>query len=165
MGNLWKPYKDLLQYCFCWFHIVSLCLELEGLSGLALGQVLRIEGHPSKSLCGLLNVLDPLGPCYFIFLFMLFNLLGWHWLIRLYRFQVYISMVQGLYMAVCSPPKVKSCSVTIYLAPFTLYHSSVLFTLITTIPLSGSMSLALYPTGKWNYVVLSFFLTDLFHLA
>ena len=30
------------------------------------------------------------------------NLQGWHWLIRLYRFQVYMSMMQDLFIALCA---------------------------------------------------------------
>ena len=36
--------------------------------------------------------------CFYIFSL---NLLGWHWLIRFYRFQVYISMIHDLYIALC----------------------------------------------------------------
>ena len=48
------------------------------------------------------------------------NLLGWHWLIKLHRFQVYNSITHHLCI-VCSPPQIKSPSITIYL-PFTLFY-------------------------------------------
>ena len=37
-------------------------------------------------------------PCFFFVL----NVLGWHWLVRLYRFQVYISVVQDLHIVLCA---------------------------------------------------------------
>ena len=37
---------------------------------------------------------------YFSFFFLL-NLLGWHWLIKLHRFQVYNSIIHHLYVALC----------------------------------------------------------------
>ena len=43
------------------------------------------------------------------------NLLGWYWLINLYRFQVYNSKL--------SPPKIRSPSITIYL--FTFFYLSL----------------------------------------
>ena len=36
-----------------------------------------------------------------IFFLLLLNLLGWHWLIKLYRFQVYKSIPQHLYIVLC----------------------------------------------------------------
>ena len=36
------------------------------------------------------------------FLFFLLNLLGWHWLIQSYSFQVYNSIVQHMYTALCA---------------------------------------------------------------
>ena len=50
----------------------------------------------------------------------LFNLLEWHWVIKLYRFQAYNSIICDLYI-VCSPSQVKSPSITIYF-PFTLFY-------------------------------------------
>ena len=47
--------------------------------------------------------------------------IGWHWLIRLYKFQVYNSIIDRLYIALCVHYlKVKSPSITIYLTLFTL---------------------------------------------
>ena len=47
----------------------------------------------------------------FIFSFLL-NLLEWHWLTKLYRFQVH--HLQHVLCIVCSPPQIKSLSITIY---------------------------------------------------
>ena len=38
----------------------------------------------------------------FLFFSFLWNLLGWHWLIGSYRFQVYISMTHYLHIALCA---------------------------------------------------------------
>ena len=53
-------------------------------------------------------------------LFILLNLLRWHWSMELYRFQVYSSLRHHLYIALCSSAKVKS-SVSIYLTHLTIY--------------------------------------------
>ena len=53
---------------------------------------------------------------WFTYLFKL-NLLGWHWLIRLYSFQVHFYDTWSVHCIVCPPPKVKSSSVTLYLTP------------------------------------------------
>ena len=50
--------------------------------------------------------------------FFKWNSLGWHWLIKLYRFQVYNSMIHHLYLCCVFTTKVKSPSTTIYLTPF-----------------------------------------------
>ena len=49
--------------------------------------------------------------------------MGWHWLIRLYRFQVYSSMIHHLYIVLCVyHPKLNLLYHHIfYLTPFTLY--------------------------------------------
>ena len=48
------------------------------------------------------------SPCFFEFFFwgkvfknVLLNLLGWHWLIKLYRVQVYNSIIRHLYIILC----------------------------------------------------------------
>ena len=49
------------------------------------------------------------------------NLLWWHWLIKLYRFQItQFCDTVSVYCIVCLPPRVKSSLVTIYLTPFIL---------------------------------------------
>ena len=49
-----------------------------------------------------------------IFKFLKLNLLERDWLIQLFRFQVYNSTTRHLYSVLCSPPQVKSPSITIY---------------------------------------------------
>lgn len=62
------------------------------------------------------------------FYYFLLNLLGWCWLVKLYRFQVYNSVTHHLYIALCSPPRVNSPSISMCLTPFTLlYHPLTLF--------------------------------------
>ena len=56
----------------------------------------------------------------FFFAFSL-NLLGWHWLIKLYRFQVYISTIHHLYIVLCVPTPSQVSSITIYPC-FTLFY-------------------------------------------
>ena len=85
------------------------------------------------------------------------------WLIRLYRFQVYSSMIHHLYIISCAhPPKSNH-------PPSPCIWLSVL--------LSGSVGVCLffssvhlllsvlYPIYEWNHMVLSIFLFDLFLLA
>ena len=45
------------------------------------------------------------------FFYFLGNLLGWHWLITLHRFQLNNS-IHHLYIVLCSPPQVRSPSIT-----------------------------------------------------
>ena len=52
---------------------------------------------------------------FFIGCFFKLKLLGWHWLIKLYRLRVYSSTIHQPQAALCSSPKVKSPSATIYL--------------------------------------------------
>ena len=48
-------------------------------------------------------------------IYYLLNLLGWHWLIKVCRFQVYNSKyISPVYRIMRSPPQVKSPSITIY---------------------------------------------------
>ena len=39
--------------------------------------------------------------CFYLFLHFLLNLLGWHWLTKLYRFQVYSSIMHHLHIVLC----------------------------------------------------------------
>ena len=47
----------------------------------------------------------------------------WWWLIKLYRLQVYNSIICILYYILCSPRQVKSLFITIY-SPYTLFYFS-----------------------------------------
>ena len=98
------------------------------------------------------------------------NLLGWHWLITLYRFQVYISMIHDLQIALCAHHLRSNHLPSPYVWPLLL--PSTPFPLVTTILLSVSMSFCLffllvhlllsvlYSTCGWNHMVL-----DIFHLT
>ena len=106
--------------------------------------------------------------------------MGWYWLIRSYKFQVYNSIIHHLYIALCSPPKVKSPFITLYLIPFTLFYlPSPPSPLVTVILLSVFQfclfvflflylficCFLLYIPDNWNHKVLGFFLFDLFCLV
>ena len=54
------------------------------------------------------------------FLFLL-NLLGWPWLIKLYRFQVYSSIIYQLYIVLCLPSKVNLLPLP-YSLPCTFFY-------------------------------------------
>ena len=56
-------------------------------------------------------------PCFCVFVCFLLNLLGWHWLTRPYRFQVYNSIILTCIQHYVLSPKVKSLSSTIYPPP------------------------------------------------
>ena len=49
------------------------------------------------------------------------NLMGWHWLIKLYRFQVYSFIIHHVCFIVRSPPQIMSFSFTIYF-PYTFSY-------------------------------------------
>lgn len=57
--------------------------------------------------------------------FFLLNLFGWHWLIKVYSFQVQSSTMHHLYTSLYLPPQVKSSFINIYLA-CTLFHHLLL---------------------------------------
>ena len=47
--------------------------------------------------------LEALEFAFFVlFIFYLLNLFGWHWLIKLYRFQVYNSKIHHVYIVLCA---------------------------------------------------------------
>ena len=73
--------------------------------------------------CSSARIIVPLMPAPAVHhLFFKLNLLGWHWLIKLYRFQVYNSIIHHLYIVLCvHPPQVKSPSIPIS-TPFTLLY-------------------------------------------
>ena len=107
---------------------------------------------------------------------MLLNLLGWHWLIKLYRYQSeHFYSTSPVYCIVCSPFRVKSPPTTLYLTPFTLYYlpSPLLFpsgnhhTIVCVygflfVCFSYLLFSVLYPTYDWNHMVLDFFPLDNF---
>ena len=110
------------------------------------------------------------------FLFFRLNLLGWQWLIKLHRFQLYNSMIYHLCIALyVYYPKSDLVSPST-LPSFTLYYPLPPSPLVTTIPLSVSMNFclfflfvhlllsALYPTYEWNHMAPNF-LSDWPHLA
>ena len=66
-----------------------------------------------------LGVESPCGFLFFKFLIILSNLLGWHWLIKLHRFQVYSSMIHHLLLYHVFTTPSQSPSTTIF-ASFTL---------------------------------------------
>lgn len=63
--------------------------------------------------------------CFQSGLFFPFNLLGCHWLTKVYRFQVYSSVTHHLYTVLCSPPQVAIHHYSSPLCHFPLsnYHS------------------------------------------
>ena len=70
--------------------------------------------------------------------FFLLNVLGLHWLIKLYRFQVYDSIIHHQYRTVCSPPQV--ISFHHHLCPYTVsYFPHPSFPLVITTLLSMAM--------------------------
>ena len=87
------------------------------------GQVCPPKGRKSLSFLVYSNDVFSLIESWNIFSFyLLLNILGWHWLRKLYSFWVYNSIVHPLYSAFgCLPLEVKSPSVARYLTPFTLY--------------------------------------------
>ena len=106
--------------------------------------------------------------------FLLLNLLRWHWLIRLHRFQVYISMTC---ISHCVPTTQNQVNFHYHIFdPLYLLVPPTPFPLVTIILLSVSkrfclffffvylLLLLLYPTYEWNYMVLDF-MSDLFHLG
>ena len=67
-------------------------------------------------LCPELQTLTNESKSIFVFKFcFLLNLLEWHWLIKLYRFHVQFYNTSSVHCIVCSPHKIKSPSITIYL--------------------------------------------------
>ena len=52
-----------------------------------------------------------LDSSIFLFSFLNLNLLGWHWLRDIYRFQVYISAIRVLYIVLCAQHPSKSRSI------------------------------------------------------
>ena len=115
--------------------------------------------------------------CLFIFKL---NVLGWHWLIRLRRFQVRVSMVQGLCVALCtrhpqSNHLLSPCSFVWALYPSlprTPLPSGNRHTVVCVWVLVCLFFLfvhyflsVLYPTHEWNHRVLNFFCLTLFCLA
>ena len=102
----------------------------------------------------------------FIILTILIKLLGWHWLIRLYRVQVYHSITHHLYVALCAlHPQSRLLLPPCIWPPLTSSNSPKSHSpLVTTIWLSLPMGhfvcsvhlllSVLYPTCKWNYMVL-----------
>ena len=50
----------------------------------------------------------------YLFYFFFMELLVWHCLIKLCRFQVYNSIRHHWYIVLCSPPQVRSPSITVY---------------------------------------------------
>ena len=72
----------------------------------------------------------------FIYLFFLFNLLVWHWLIKLHRFQMYNSLIHHLYILL------------------RVHHSKPGFLLLPFIPpLPSSTSPYFFPLGNHHAVV------------
>ena len=102
--------------------------------------------------------------------FLKLNLLGWRWLIRLYRFQVYSSMIHDLYIALCTHHPESNLLPSPYIwspLPFTTplplpsgkQHTVVYvykFLLIFLVCSDLLLSL-LYFTYEWNNMVFNFF--------
>ena len=63
------------------------------------------------------------------FLNIFLTLLGWHWLIKLYGFQVYNFITNHLYIVFCSSPQVKSLSI--------IFYSPLMFFYLPPIPFSS----------------------------
>ena len=89
---------------------------------------------------------------------------------------MYYSIIHYLYLCiVCSPPKVESPSITIYLTPFTLFttlsspspsdnHHSVVSVNLSVL-FVHLLLFVLYPTYEWSHVVLVLFNLFSFFLA
>ena len=60
--------------------------------------ILRVQSYHSAVHCGFIKYF--VNALCILFLFLL-NLLGWHWLIKLYMFQVYNSTIHHLYIVLC----------------------------------------------------------------
>ena len=104
------------------------------------------------------------------------NLLGWHWLIKSYRFQCTILwyMICTLHSVFTTKSWMSFChhmfDPLLSLPPL----PQPPFSLVSAILLSVSMSFCsficltcsvLYPTYEWNHMILDFFLPGLFHLG
>ena len=102
-----------------------------------------------------------LNAVYKLIFFLKFYLLGWQWLIKLHRFQVYNSVIHHLYIALCA-----HCPKSPYIwlpSPFTTptplpsgnHHTIVHFWVFVF--LLYSFIVFLYPKYEWNHMVLNFF--------
>ena len=81
----------------------------------------------------------------------------WHWLIRSYRFQVYISMTHDLYVALCAHPQSQIFFCRHIFGPVTLFCPLLPFSNHHTVFCLCLRVSVLYPTYEWNHTVLGFF--------
>ena len=75
---------------------------------------------------------------------MFIEYIGWHWLIKLYRFQVYSSIMHHLYNVLCVHHPRSSLIPSPFTPPFTLFYlPPPPFSLVITKQLSVSVSVSL----------------------
>ena len=78
------------------------------------------------------------------------NLLGWHCLIKLHRFQVYISMIHDAHVACVPTTQSKIIFHHHIVGPLYYFQPSFPLVAVTLLCLWVSV---LYPTYKWNHMV------------
>ena len=78
--------------------------------------------YPARALLLSLN-LSGFFLCSFIYFYLIFiELMGWHWLIKLYRFQVYDSVTHHLYIVLCVHHPKPSLLPTPFILLYPLLH-------------------------------------------